>query len=62
MFLHLSVILFTGGGCVAGGHLWQGMRAWRGGGACTAGETVKKSLPTRQRPESDNLLTHPEGK
>ena len=31
MFLHLSVILFTGGG-------WVGV--WRGGGACVAGETA----------------------
>ena len=36
MFLHVSVILFTGrvsmagGACVAGGHAWQG-HAWQGG-------------------------------
>ena len=48
LFLHLSVILFTGGGGVRGragvcgggrGHAWQGERVWQGGvrvgeGAC----------------------------
>ena len=48
MFLHLSVILLTGGACVAwgvhgrGGHVWPGGMHGRGacmagGGACVAG-------------------------
>ena len=53
MFLHVSVILFTGGACVAGGrHAWQGGmhgkrevhgggHAWQGGGhAC-----IKPDMP-----------------
>ena len=40
MFLHLSVILFTGGhvcrgACMAGGHVWQGEHVWWG--ACMVG-------------------------
>ena len=59
MFLHLSVIVFTGGGaCMAGGHAWQGVcmaggmhggeHAWQGAcvaGACVAGVACMPCTP-----------------
>ena len=56
MFLQLSVILFTGGSCVAkGGHVWQGSttggvrggggeHVWQGG--MLAGETATEASGT----------------
>ena len=29
--IRLSVILFMGGGCMAGGHVWWGEHEWQGG-------------------------------
>ena len=36
MFLQASVILSTGGACMAGGHAWPGGHAWLGG-VCVVG-------------------------
>ena len=68
MFLHLSVILFTGG------HAWQGGRVWwgacmAGGHACMAGEMaiaadgmhptgMHSCLPLVYTPPNDHLMTH----
>ena len=47
MFLHLSVILFTGGGVCGGGHVWQGVcmaggHAWWGGACVARGSCVAR--------------------
>ena len=40
MFLHLSVILFTGGACVVGGGVMHGREVCIAGGACVAGGSM----------------------
>ena len=45
MFLHLSVILFMGGGMCGRGHAWQG--GMHGRGACVAGTCVAGGMHGR---------------